>query len=90
MKLEDESQTAVPELGEAPVAERVELHISEHDFPSVGSVKCAGYLEQCRLAGPGGADDGQQFAGPDFERDIPEYLQVAKTLPYIFEPEHFY
>ena len=83
VELEDEADTFVAEAGQRLVAQREGVLSVDLDTARVGARKRADDLQQRGLARAAGADDRDDFAFGDVERDALEHFEVAETLVYV-------
>ena len=83
VELEDEADTFVAEAGQRLVAQRKGVLSVDLDTARVGARKRADDLQQRSLARAAGADDRDDFAFGDVERDALEHFEVAETLVYV-------
>ncbi len=80
VKLEDEPDGLVAQRGEARAAERGGGLAVEKDGTAGGQVEGADAVQERRLAGARGADDGDELALVDVERDAPQDLERAPIV----------
>lgn len=80
VRLEDEADVTIAEGG-TPVPREVGQPLASDDhFPSIRGIECAYHLQECRLARPAGADDGEDLSPMEFEADPPQDLQPTEAL----------
>ena len=70
--LEDEADPRRPQSGELTVRHRVDLETGYAHRSRGGPVEGPHQVQQRRLAGPGGTDDGEQLTAGDSEADAVE------------------
>ena len=78
--LEDEADRAAADLGEFVGGQVGDVVPVEHDGALGGRVHGSDDVHESRLAGAGGADDGDPLAARDLEGHVVEGVQVAVDL----------
>lgn len=73
MGLKDKAQPALAESGQRPFIPFPQILALEKNLPAAGTVQGADDVEQGAFAGAGRPDDGQRFAGLDFQADGVEH-----------------
>src|SRR5260370_19463858 len=86
-EMETEADSPVAQLREARSCERGHLLAAEPDGSRCRCVKRSDAVQECRLAGPGGSNDADDFAVVDFQVDPPQYFErsshVAEGFLYV-------
>ena len=88
VELENEADAVVAETRQRLVAQREGVFAADLHPARVGTRKRAHDLQERRLAGTAGPDDGDHLALPDPERDALEHLQLAEAFAYVCKSYH--